>query len=173
MAIKKLLLTLCLLCGICVARAQQYATDPGNLGGDWQLDRVEAKLYSQADHRLIKESTYKMTDSAYRLTAYIPLSLSFSKARCIIKTSRSAEAGSYKLTDSLFIFEHPDLRHTPPKDGTNGAAVLQSQRDVRFRYRQSSPDELVLRSSTLFSRDLQRNEAVSEVYVCFYSRKKQ
>ena len=172
MSIKKLLISLCLLFSISIVRAQQYTVDPGKLAGEWQLDKVEVKTFSQADHQLLKQSTYTPADSANKLTAYIPLFISFYRERCIVKTGHSAEAGNYTLTDSLFTFERPDFQHSISPAKTTGNSGKPSVPGVSFGYRKPSADKLILKSRDLFSQDMQHNVAVSEVYLCFYSRKK-
>lgn len=148
--------------------AQEKTGDPAALIGEWQLDKVIIKLFSQTDHRLVGEKVYTPGDSLRKVVGFVPVYASFSKAGCVFKTNSGSDAGTYLVSDSALVFEPG----APPATNTAGSTPQHTRPGMQFFYRQPAVDKLVLRSSGKYYQVPGSGIPVKQVDICFFSRKK-
>ena len=120
--------------------------------GKWKIEKVTTQLFTQTDNRLLEERTYITEKEMSEINGRIPLLISLTAHRYMLKFQSGPEQGIYRLND--------------------GALLLQQEGfpDRSYAYRLKPDSSLELDMPASYYKDNKRNLAVKLVYTCYYSK---
>lgn len=169
MFLQRIMIVLVLLFTGSKALQAQAPADIARLGGEWQIVKVEMKLYAQGDDRLLEEKDYTAAE-INSINAIIPANIKFSGQDYQVQHRNGAEAGRYVISKDRLEFR----RGVPQAAPAPGQPPLPAPEDPGIMYRYNLPQttSLVLYLSPAYYRDNTRNIAVKAVYTSYYSKKK-
>lgn len=152
-----------LTCGSLYA---QQASDAAGLKGEWQLIKVEMQVFSQQGNQLLEEKTITLPADADKISSLVPQQLQLLEHDCIITRKNSTESGKYTVQGKgVLLFQ----RAVPQQQQLSAAPPPAP--GITYTYRLQGTSELVLLLPASFYKDNNRNQAVKQVYTCYYRKK--
>lgn len=147
-----------------LARICASAQDSARIAGEWQLEKIEVKLYAQADQRLLEEKV--LTDEAgfNTLTGQAARSVAFSGTAYRMQFVYSGEQGTYTLID-------PSQLRFSRMEAAAGTQEPPMEVIVTIGYALLPQDQLKLLMPAAYYKDSGRNMAVKCLYNCIYKKK--
>jgi hypothetical protein len=169
MFLQKIMIMLVMLFAGSKALQAQVPADVARLAGEWQMVKVEMKLYTQGDDRLLEEKSYTATE-INNVNAVIPANIKFSGQEYQLQHRNGMDAGKYMVSNDRLEFKKVPMQ-APVLPGEQQLPVPEEP-GVVYRYDLPQTTSLVLYMSPAFYRDNTRNLAVKAVYTSYYSKKK-
>jgi|GEM_PF-1443198 len=174
MLIKRFLIVLSmLLTGAGLLQAQERS-DTARLKGEWVVEKVETKLFTQEGNTLLETKTYTSPDDMKAINAFVPLSIKFGRHDCTITSPSGTERGNYTLPQNgIFQYLQEDAlrlaQQRLKKQASRRELIGLAGTEYSYRLQQSSA--LVLNMPAAFYKDTNKNLAVKLVYTCYYRKK--
>ncbi|SEL97516.1 hypothetical protein SAMN04488505_10334 [Chitinophaga rupis] len=148
----------------CGSLYAQQASDAAGLKGEWQLIKVEMQVFSQQGNQLLEEKTITLPADADKVSGLVPQQLQLLEHDFVIKRKNSTESGKYMLQGKgVLVFQ----RAVPQQQ----SAAQPPAPGITYTYRLQETSELVLLLPASFYKDNNRNQAVKQVYTCYYRKK--
>lgn len=128
-----------------------------SLPGEWQLTKVDTRVYTQDDHRLMEARTFTSDSSINMVNGLIPRIIRFETTDCLIMYKGINEAGTYKVENGEIVFRRNGDNEDVP--GTTFSYVLAGTNAMKLLI----PDA--------YYKDNKKNLAVIAESACYYTRK--
>jgi hypothetical protein len=137
-------------------------SDQAGLSGEWQIAKVEMKLFTQQDKSLVEAKTLT-TDSAIRtINARVPVNVQFEGLSYMMRFRGSMESGTYYTKDSLIFLLNGNTDQSKKQDVFLSA--------IPYKYFFKNDTVLKIQIPASYYRDNTRNLAVKLECSCYYSK---
>lgn len=174
MLIKRFLFVLSMLLTVAGELQAQERSDTVRLKGEWLIEKVETKLFTQEGNTLLETKTYTSPDDMKTINAFVPLNMRFGRYDCTITSPSGTERGNYTLPQNgIFQYlEEEVLRQARQQLKNRGSRrELVGLAGTEYSYSLPQLSTLVLNMPATFYKDINRNLAVKLVYTCYYRKK--
>lgn len=168
MFIKRLLVLLMILAGAYGMAEAQGGRPP--VAGTWEVVKIETRLFSQQDHRLMEEKTLTKAEEFKNLTGFVPMKIAVEGDKCMItNASGFTETGKYKIEEKGILLYQKAL---PPMPENRMPGVPSPEAPyLPYRYKVQSGGTLLLELPGTSFMDRATNVPVVLECTCYYKKK--
>jgi hypothetical protein len=138
--------------------------NPERLSGKWQITKVEMKLFTQQDNRLLEAKTFTADSAIRTINARVPVNIQFEGVNYVMRFRGAMESGIYSTQDSLML-----LREGSTEQSKTQQASLPA---IPYKYFFKNDTLIGIEMPASYYKDNNRNLAVRLACTCYYSKKK-